>query len=131
MRKNDVIRKGAILSLAIATGVSAMVWIVSFVAPQHYGAVRSNGFRIVEIRSGTVWIAINRDSRTGKLVRQWQVSRCGFQIYYYRLSGGGVWASMLGPLWCPVALFAIWPTIAFARGPLRRWRRRPLQWHIG
>lgn len=32
--------------------------------------------------------------------------------------------SLLMPAWAPVVLFAAYPTIAFIRGPLRRWRRR-------
>ena len=28
------------------------------------------------------------------------------------------------PCWAPFLVFAPWPTIAFIRGPLRRWRRR-------
>ena len=28
------------------------------------------------------------------------------------------------PLWFPIVLFAAYPTIAFIRGPLRRYRRR-------
>ena len=28
------------------------------------------------------------------------------------------------PLWAPLALFATYPTVAFIRGPARRWRRR-------
>ena len=36
---------------------------------------------------------------------------------------GSVW--MLGvPLWIPFLLFAAYPTLAFIRGPLRRYRRR-------
>ena len=31
---------------------------------------------------------------------------------------------MIIPLWVPFVLFAAYPTIAFIRGPLRRWRRR-------
>jgi hypothetical protein len=28
------------------------------------------------------------------------------------------------PLWIPLIVFGVYPTIAFIRGPLRRWRRR-------
>ncbi|MHC4236275.1 MAG: hypothetical protein ACYSUQ_14250, partial [Planctomycetota bacterium] len=28
------------------------------------------------------------------------------------------------PIWAPLAVFAVYPTIAFIRGPFRRWRRR-------
>ena len=32
--------------------------------------------------------------------------------------------SLFMPPWVPVVLFATYPTIAFIRGPVRRWRRR-------
>jgi hypothetical protein len=38
--------------------------------------------------------------------------------------GTGTFRLMLIPLWIPFLLFAAYPTIAFIRGPVRRWRRR-------
>lgn len=32
--------------------------------------------------------------------------------------------TLFTPSWAPVALFASYPTMAFIRGPVRRWRRR-------
>ena len=37
---------------------------------------------------------------------------------------GNVWAVITVPMWAPFLLFATYPTIAFMRGPLRRYRRR-------
>jgi hypothetical protein len=41
---------------------------------------------------------------------------------------GKVWAEFAVridvPIWCPCALFAAYPAIAFIRGPVRRYRRR-------
>ena len=34
------------------------------------------------------------------------------------------------PLWSPIVLFAAYPTIAFIRGPLRRWRRCRKGWCV-
>jgi len=39
------------------------------------------------------------------------------------LKGGGA-KLLYMPLWIPFFLFAGYPTIAFIRGPVRRWRRR-------
>ncbi|MCH7727176.1 MAG: hypothetical protein IH991_11960 [Planctomycetes bacterium] len=42
-----------------------------------------------------------------------------------RMSGyvGGMVRTIV-PLWIPTIAFAFYPTVAFIRGPLRRWRRR-------
>ena len=32
------------------------------------------------------------------------------------------------PLWIPLLLFATYPTLAFIRGPVRRWRRQRKGW---
>jgi peptidoglycan/LPS O-acetylase OafA/YrhL len=37
---------------------------------------------------------------------------------------------MRGALWLPLLLFAAYPTIAFIRGPVRRWRRRRKGWCV-
>ena len=51
----------------------------------------------------------------------------GFGLYYFHTVpenpdfGGST--TVHGPLWMPLVLFATYPLVAFARGPLRRWRR--------
>lgn len=45
----------------------------------------------------------------------------GFECDYWA-PGGVTWVRI--PLWAPFILFAAYPTIAFIRGPVRRWRRR-------
>jgi len=42
---------------------------------------------------------------------------------YVRLCNGRL-DTVSMPLWIPLVLFAAYPTIAFVRGPVRRWRRR-------
>lgn len=46
-----------------------------------------------------------------------------FKCEYLNGSGAAWWIVGL-PLWLPFSLLTVYPTIAFVRGPLRRWRRR-------
>lgn len=43
-------------------------------------------------------------------------------VYPQRFRVGSHWVVTV-PLWCPFILFFAYPTIAFIRGPVRRWRR--------
>lgn len=48
----------------------------------------------------------------------------GWSRFVMPYQGGRVLnRSLYMPAWAPVVLFAAYPTIAFIRGPLRRWRR--------
>ena len=54
----------------------------------------------------------------------------GYTQYNWRpflealLSGGGCLHRLRMPLWVPFLIFAPYPTLAFFRGPVRRYRRR-------
>ncbi|MCH8966496.1 MAG: hypothetical protein IID43_02365 [Planctomycetes bacterium] len=60
-------------------------------------------------------------------VYNWYWRRLGFSFSADVLPGGNPpyshWFLAI-PLWCPIVLFAAYPTIAFIRGPVRRRRRR-------
>jgi len=52
--------------------------------------------------------------------RRWD----GFEMFLTPHGGGEMEFLLRLPLWLPLVLFALYPTIAFVRGPLRRHRRR-------
>ena len=60
--------------------------------------------------------------------RMWIVSmRYGFGFSTLPMGDTGVEHRYIGvglPFWIPTVLTAVYPTVHFVRGPLRRWRRR-------
>lgn len=61
--------------------------------------------------------------------RRWNLFGLGYSDHILCVGGGcPAWRFRVTqarlPLWMPLVLFAAYPLVAFARGPLRRWRRR-------
>ena len=87
----------------------------------------TEGWFLVDVSRGTLDLNCwnYKTSRPVPASRRWRL--LGFSFNVRALTGGmppySFW-SMEIPLWCPFVLFAAYPTIAFIRGPLRRYRRR-------
>ena len=117
----DVIRKAIIALLGLAALACAAGWIGSvylFGIEYRWGAGNWLG-----LAGGTLlW------SFWGERIVDldgWSlsppVSTLGEPVNWYT---NGVLRVVYLPLWIPLVIFAAYPTFAFIRGPLRRWRRR-------
>ncbi len=99
-----MIRKSIIVVLTLATVASAYVWMASY-----------GGHIVWRELGGTKAWAISWDGRCFFL-RHVPVDAAEF--FHFWDVGDDF------PAWVPCVLFGTYPTLAFIRGPLRRWRRR-------
>lgn len=84
------------------------------------------GWLRVAVKRGTLYV--NRwyynTSITAPTTRRWR--QLGFSFKFGMNRGRqppySLWLLEI-PLWCPIVLLGTYPTIAFIRGPLCRWRR--------
>ncbi len=101
----------------IAVVTFAALWIGLFCSVSAFRnwSVFSFGVVGVEIGSGALIVSYGGAFVTGDTL-PW------VNPHLYRVARGA-WVLTV-PLWIPFVLFAAYPTVAFIRGPLRRWRRR-------
>ena len=123
-----MIRKAVIVVLTFAAVVTAGLWVVSHVAPQHWGVGSKRLKQICNLRYGGLYLYRLKGVRgnpwaSGGEIRErylrlpgLHVETCAFQ------AGGRSWRLWLD-FRLPFILYAAYPTIAFVRGPVRRWRR--------
>jgi hypothetical protein len=140
-----MIRKVIIVVLTLAAVVTITAWVVSHTVhaidvDKHtvaYSWGRDYSFQeptdpesmwlLVAFRQGTLHLTRwNFDARRRlPASRRWRW--LGFSLATGTRSRikppYSLWSLQI-PLWCPIVLFAFYPTIAFIRGPLRRYRRR-------
>ena len=114
-------------SIAIVIGLVTLgwgvAWILSYVAPLHSGRA-PRGFRqIINVRDGRLTVYRSRGITAWDNVREERFVLPGFALFTYAPQSGGRRWDMVLQLWMPFVLFAVYPTVAFIRGPLRRWRR--------
>ncbi len=86
-------------------------------------------FEMREIRSQAIRSMPGAFFSFGAHKRQWlKETRPIFpngRLFYHETTSYLVNQGVTGfPLWAPFILFAAYPTLAFIRGPVRRWRRR-------
>jgi hypothetical protein len=149
MRESDMIRKAVIVALALgAVGTFTLSWASTWKPLSYNGQINRSTELTVVVSGGhiqVVWIqplgtdfSIEEEEFYRELIKTGRVissvplldvrANWGFGIN--RRSGPGLlgktyrFAEATAPLWAPCILFAAYPTIAFIRGPLRRWRRR-------
>jgi len=112
--------------LTIATGMCAIGWLGSVWLWTAYA------YDVYHVSVGRGLIQIVRSPEAvedqGFWALDWVQRRDGFEwvpglIRGTMLPSGPVWGLWL-PLWIPFVAFIAYPTVAFLRGPARRWRRR-------
>jgi hypothetical protein len=126
-------RKAIITLLALATSATTVAWIASY--------QRSPGTRVLRYEptpGREIDVYLNRGSFLVQYVRDVpspEIWSRGFAAWGLecRIGGGdrrhhrpgyARFARVASPFWLPFVLFAACPTLAFVRGPLRRYRRR-------
>ncbi len=133
-----MIRKTIIVMLTLAAVASGVLWIVS---PRHTrwsGALRTDKHAYhAMVRSGGI-VLRRTPTAAHKDFGGWWVTApttrhhrfAGFMVTRRNVTNGeppkivGSALTVQLPLWAPLLVFATYPTIAFIRGPLRRWRAR-------
>ena len=139
-----MIRKAIIVVLTLGAMGAAAIWVLSSttVGKSLFAdsvPMRSYDFRLTCPRVGSIAVVSCRLVTVEELsriparvrisgVRYWY-ERLGFEIVTRSSSGPKppeVFYSkgFMFPAWLPFIVFGTYPTIAFVRGPLRRWRRR-------
>jgi hypothetical protein len=112
-----VIRKATIAAFVTGAALSAAAWMTSprgiQITDQTDYGIGQGAFYFIRLPVGvladTMWID----------VRNWSLPTIASMPF-----GSGTVRFIVVPLWIPLVLFAMYPTIAFIRGPARRWRRR-------
>jgi hypothetical protein len=136
-----MIRKGIIILLTLGVVGSCGLWLAAYTVVgqefEEYEDIHgvsvtfrhSNGtwgFAATDFSGELVLIIITRIDDS-LVVPERLYGSAGFhmQVWAYQEPPWGriLSRSFTMPLWAPPLLFAIYPAIAFIRGPLRRWRR--------
>jgi hypothetical protein len=112
-----MIRKAVIIVLTLAAAGTAAVYAASVFWLGYYN-FDSGGYSTVACFRGALMIVHDfRSVSAGfHLVYDPSVELVGIPYTHKN--------SIIVPLWIPLVVFGVYPTIAFIRGPVRRWRRR-------
>ncbi len=139
-----MIRRTVIIALTVATATTGIVAIVGACHPTHWGFVSGThlfSFCATGMKGGFIWedhdTHSNAMSLAGlhnlwrpmgldgefKFIWRRKITRddSSHSGRYSVRSFVRTWIIM--PLWIPFLAFGIFPAIAFARGPFRRWRQ--------
>ncbi len=136
-----MIRKAVIILLTLAAVGTGVVWAISHVRidpkVRRYLSITQTGitgvyfFRdgnlVWSVSEGELSILLTTRCEAGRTYKGHDYFLGDFSVHKYvkSLSASDVLnRSVYVPLWFPLTLLASYPTIAFIRGPLRRWRRR-------
>ena len=127
-----MIRKTVIIVFTLAAFSIAAVCAYSLTASEavyiyrEYPAGTSSYMLVVDGYQVRAWhwlfVEIPRSSRKTEMA--WTAFGLLSEVKTTRAGTGLVTHRVSGPIWAPLLLLAAYPTIAFIRGPLRRWRRR-------
>ena len=120
-----MIRKAVIVVLTLGAVGTLVGWVVTI----RRSVVYNRGLFQVGVVEGNFsvqdWSTSVPPNVVMNLSQGWYVSRSSsfywMPAIYYR---NGSLAGVRIPLWMLFLLLATYPTLAFIRGPLRRWRRR-------
>jgi len=148
-----MIRKVVIAMFTLAASGTGIVALTSIARPIHVETTTGSDSVIAIVVAygwaGAFWYQCNKLNAVDNLVSTngndvvlhrpllrenyaWDVYQhrelASFRLGRYdkRVPGEGYYKSVeaIAPLWLPFLLLAAYPTIAFVRGPMRRWRRR-------
>lgn len=123
-----MVRKAIIVVLTLAALLTAYNWRGSRdVTIRTGGYITERHWLSFDFRSGHLGV----DYRSLKarpqplLMKTMDLGLLGvFEVYARDAAAGWRYNRITVPLWFPLLLFASYPTLAFVRGPLCRWRRR-------
>ncbi|MHC4066869.1 MAG: hypothetical protein ACYSUI_20525 [Planctomycetota bacterium] len=149
-----MIRTALVAVLALAVVSTGIVWAGSYVSLIQASSVRGDHAVAVTCVRGSIELVhfkqapeakpgpwrwfVDRDTVSDTLESHTQLWRVtantgphdALDEFLGSFSLTGPWESHLPgsyvrfPLWAPLAVLAVYPAVAFIRGPLRRWRRR-------
>ena len=134
-----MIRKAIIVVLTLAAVGTGIVAVLSFQHPIHLRGEEASHFSVFfipkpfwSVGNGTLEIEFIRCLGQAYDPRVHQFRRVNLFVarlievdnIFFSMPNGWIRIDRLYlPLWTPIIMFAAYPSIAFIRGPLRRWRR--------